>query len=125
MKRTQNMSTATLLVISVLVCLVHAQKVEVPIEETLQRGAIAMETLRRALDEKLPPSAEAHQEGSEILASFQQSLKTCEAQLRKNQLVSEYNTCVGTFQGLALASIGELAGQHWAKSGASRPTLFW
>ncbi|XP_064549995.1 uncharacterized protein LOC135436349 [Drosophila montana] len=125
MERTQNMSTATLLVISFLVCLVQAYAQEVPIEETLQRGVMAVETVRRAVDEKLPPSAEARQEGTEILASFQQSLKSCEEQLRKTRLVSEYNTCVSTLQGLALASIGELAGQHWAKSGASRPTLFW
>ncbi|XP_032596445.1 uncharacterized protein LOC116805835 [Drosophila grimshawi] len=122
------MSPSMLLVISVLVCLhVLAFGQEGSIEKFLERSQQAEQAVSLALEKKLPPSSEARREGAEILATLNQGLKTCDQQLRSNGLVGldAYNTCVSSLQGLAMASIGELAGQHWAKSGASRPTLFW
>lgn len=103
--------------------LTYAQ--DASIELALQRGAIAEQTVREAIEQKLPPTVEARQDGAYILDTIKVGLKSCETQLRSNKLVAEYNNCVGTLQGLAMASVGELAGQHWAKSGASRPTLLW
>ncbi|XP_017856154.1 PREDICTED: uncharacterized protein LOC108608999 [Drosophila arizonae] len=118
-------TTATVIVISVWMCLVLAKAQDVSIELTLQRGVVAERTLRAAIEEKLPPTAEAQQDGAYVLDTFLVGLKGCETQLRANKQVAEYNNCVSTLQGLAMASVGELAGQHWARSGASRPTLFW
>ncbi|XP_034485394.1 uncharacterized protein LOC117790179 [Drosophila innubila] len=119
------MLTATLFVIFLVICpqlQTHAQN---NTEVDLQNSQNALQTVKLALEEKLPANTEAREMGNEILAALERGLKICDENLKKDSQIAAYNMCVASNKGLAMASLGELAGQQWAKSGASRPGLFF
>jgi len=95
-------------------------------DQALEYSQNALRDVSIALEEKLPANAEAREAGDEILVTFSRSLKLCDDAFNKNPLLGleTYIICVTSNKGMAMASLGELAGQQWAKSGASRPGLF-
>ncbi|XP_030370917.1 uncharacterized protein LOC115621410 [Scaptodrosophila lebanonensis] len=99
----------------------------VDIEKQLQYGQAARLNVQNAISEKLPPTGLP--EGQVVLESFETGLRSCDEELRKTLKTTEYHVCVNELLGMAMASLGDLAGNLWpayaGKSGASRPTLFW
>ncbi|KAH8358720.1 hypothetical protein KR093_002017, partial [Drosophila rubida] len=94
------------------------------VTEALTRSQVVIETVKLALDEKLPPNAEARENGEMLLDSVKLALKNCDEALKKDLQIAIYNKCVEEIKIYGMISVGELAGQSWAKSGASRPGLF-
>ncbi|KAH8312259.1 hypothetical protein KR044_009980, partial [Drosophila immigrans] len=90
----------------------------------LSRSQAVIDTVKLMLDEKLPPNAEAAENANMLWESVKTSLKICDENAKKDLQVVNYNKCVDETKVWAVASVGELAGQSWAKSGASRPGLF-
>ncbi|KAM8704858.1 hypothetical protein ACLKA7_009334 [Drosophila subpalustris] len=129
------MLTATLFVLFLVICPTQAQNstdeevlktlqnawqtVQLALEEILPANAEAAES---ALDilAKIPSNADAREKGNAILATLELAVKSCDENLKKDLQFVTYNVCV-----VSNKELEELAGQQWAKSGASRPGLFW
>ncbi|KAH8395914.1 hypothetical protein KR215_010923, partial [Drosophila sulfurigaster] len=91
---------------------------------SLANSQAVSNTVKEMLDEKLPPNAEARDSGNMLLDSVKKALSICDEALIKDQQIVKHTNCVAETKVWALISVGELAGQSWAKSGASRPGLF-
>lgn len=95
------------------------------IKEALLAGAATELAVQRVIEEKLPIDSEARQYSQSIMDFLRLGLKNCEKGLTTVQQISDYQKCVDIARGLAMASVGELAGQHWASSGAARLGCFF
>lgn len=95
------------------------------IKEAILAGAAAEQAVQRVIDDKLPPNSEAREHSISVMEFLRLGLKNCEKGLTTVPEIPEYMKCVDIARGLAMASVGELAGQHWANSGAARLGLFW
>lgn len=98
---------------------------DVAIKEALLAGAATEQAVQRVIEEKLPIESEARQYSQSIMDFLRLGLKNCENSLTTVQQIPDYKKCVETARGLAMASMGELAGQHWSSSGAARLGSFF
>ncbi|KAL7727119.1 hypothetical protein ACLKA6_016081 [Drosophila palustris] len=120
------MLTTTLFVLFLVICpQLQTNAQNATLENALQNSQNAVQAVKLALEENLPANADARESANDILATLELGLKSCDENFKKDLQIVTYNKCVASNKGMAMASLGELAGQQWAKSGASRPGLFW
>ncbi|KAH8417840.1 hypothetical protein KR222_006903, partial [Zaprionus bogoriensis] len=98
---------------------------DVAIKDAILLTKVTEQAVQQAVEAKLPSNTEAHEQANEILDSLRKGLSICEQSLNTAEQIPAYRSCVATVRGLAMASVGELAGQLWATSGAARLGLFW
>lgn len=101
------------------------QVTDAAIKDALLQGKATELAVQNVINEKLPANSPARDASTGILEATQSGLSLCEQSLNSTKQIAEYNKCVDAVRAMAFASVGELAGRHWASSGAARLGLFW
>ncbi|XP_041447711.1 uncharacterized protein LOC111080777 [Drosophila obscura] len=126
----RKMSTASLIVFCVCALLLgHTLGQDPPVNYSLQWAKDTGIHIRMVIEEKLPNTARAQAEGSEIADAFDMGLGHCNTELVSSRNIAQHKVCVNALAAGAYAALDRVAGQQWAiygaSSGASRIGLFW